>query len=71
MQLPPPSIPDRRLVRELVWVVVIKLALIATLWWGFVRDDKVPVDSGRMAAQLVAPTSLAQQHPTSGEHDGQ
>ena len=71
MQLPAPPVSDHRLVRELVWVVVIKLALITALWWGFVHDAKVPVDTGHMAAQLIAPATAKPQHPVTGEHDDQ
>ncbi|MDO9600346.1 MAG: hypothetical protein Q7J47_21710 [Azoarcus sp.] len=71
MQLPAPPVSDHRLVRELVWVVVIKLALITALWWGFVRDAKVPVDTGHMAAQLIAPANTRTQPPVTGEHDDQ
>ena len=61
---------DRRLVREITLVIVLKLILIIALWWAFVRDAKVPVDPGAMAAQVVAPAST-KQHSTSGESHGQ
>jgi multidrug resistance efflux pump len=34
---------DRRLVRKLAVVIVIKLIAIFALWWLFVRDERVPV----------------------------
>lgn len=34
---------DRTLSRELVLIVVIKLAALALLWWFFVRDVRVEV----------------------------
>ena len=61
---------DRRLVREITLVIVLKLILITALWWAFVRDAKVPVEAGAMAAQVVAPAST-KQHSTSGESHGQ
>ncbi|WP_454456280.1 cytochrome oxidase putative small subunit CydP [Thauera phenylacetica] len=61
---------DRRLVREITLVIVLKLILITALWWAFIRDAKVAVDPGAMAAQVVAPTST-KQHSTSGESHGQ
>ncbi len=61
---------DRHLMREITLVVVIKLVLITALWWAFIRDAKVAVDPGAMAAQLVAPAS-SRQHTTSGETHGQ
>ena len=61
---------DQILVRHLTLVVVIKLALITALWWAFIRDAKVAVDPGAMAAQVVAPAS-SKLHTTSGETQGQ
>ena len=64
------NLPDQGLLRHLVVVVLIKLALITALWWAFIRDAKVAVDTGAMAAQMVAPAST-KQHTTSGETHGQ
>ena len=61
---------DQGLLRHIVVVVVIKLVLITALWWAFIRDAKVAVDPGAMAAQVVAPAS-SKQHTTSGETHGQ
>ena len=61
---------DQILLRHLTLVVVIKLALITTLWWAFIRDAKVTVDPGVMAAQVSTPAST-KQHTTSGETHGQ
>ncbi|MER2553466.1 MAG: cytochrome oxidase putative small subunit CydP [Thauera sp.] len=61
---------DRRLVREITLVIVLKLILITALWWAFIGDAMVAVDPGAMAARIVAPAS-AQQHTTSGETHGQ
>ena len=61
---------DRRLVREITLVIVLKLILITALWWAFIRDAKVAVDPGAMAAQVVAPAS-SKRHTTSGETHGQ
>jgi len=61
---------DRRLVREITLVIVLKLILITALWWAFIRDAKVAVDPGAMAAQVVAPAS-SKLHTTSGETHGQ
>lgn len=46
---------DRRLLRHLAWAVLLKLALLAVLWWAFVRDDRVAVGPEQAAARLVAP----------------
>lgn len=61
---------DRRLVREITVVIIVKLILITALWWAFIRDAKVAVDPGAMAAQVVAPAS-SKLHTTSGETHGQ
>lgn len=63
------KLSDHALLRHLIFVVVIKIALITALWWAFIRDAKVVVDPSAMAAQVVTPIS-SEQHTTSGEtHD--
>lgn len=39
--------------RKLAIVLVIKLAVLTGLWWGFVRDERVPVDTDSAAARLL------------------
>lgn len=46
---------DRRLVRHLAWVVVIKLLALIGLWWMFVRDQHVRTDAATAAQHLAAP----------------
>jgi hypothetical protein len=41
--------------RKLAIVLVIKLVVLTGLWWGFVRDERVPVDTDRVAARLLGP----------------
>jgi len=43
---------DRRLVQHLALVALVKLALLAGLWWFFVRDLRI--DPVATAAHLVA-----------------
>jgi hypothetical protein len=54
---------DRALVRKLAVVLVIKLAVLTGLWWVFVRDQRVAVDTGSAASQMLgtrpAPTSTS------------
>jgi 4-amino-4-deoxy-L-arabinose transferase-like glycosyltransferase len=45
---------DRRLVRHLAIAVALKLAVLAALWWAFVRDERVSVDAAATAAHLGA-----------------
>ena len=49
---------ERRLRRHLVIAVAVKLAVLAMLWWLFVRGAGVEVDARRAAAHLgvSAPT---------------
>ncbi|HOX68211.1 MAG: cytochrome oxidase putative small subunit CydP [Burkholderiaceae bacterium] len=47
---------ERRLVRHLVTAVLVKLAVLVGLWWGFVRDQRVETDTARTAAHLGATT---------------
>ncbi|MEZ5706966.1 MAG: hypothetical protein R3E56_17945 [Burkholderiaceae bacterium] len=53
------NLQDRTLVRKLAVVLVIKLAVLVGLWWWFVRDQRVPVDAGATASQMLGSPSLA------------
>ncbi len=64
------NLSDQGLLRHLVVVVLIKLALITALWWVFIRDARVTVDSSAMAAQ-VSTSAPFQHQPTPGETHGQ
>ena len=44
---------DKTLVRKLAVVLVLKLAVLALLWWGFVREQRVTVDGDSVAAQFL------------------
>jgi hypothetical protein len=44
---------DKILVKKLAVVLVIKLALLVALWWGFVREQRVTVDTDAAAAQML------------------
>ncbi|MBH2018717.1 cytochrome oxidase putative small subunit CydP [Polaromonas sp.] len=44
---------DKTLLQKLALALVIKLLLLAALWWGFVRDQRVVVDGDAAAAQLL------------------
>lgn len=46
---------DSRLLRHLGIAVAVKLAVLAALWWVFVRDGEVDAGSERTAAHLLAP----------------
>ncbi len=46
---------ERRLVRHLAWVVVIKLLVLVALWWGFVRDQRVNPDVAAAVQHIAAP----------------
>jgi hypothetical protein len=48
---------DSRLLRRLTTAVAVKLAVLAVLWWAFVRNSAVDVDSEQAAAHLLAPTT--------------
>lgn len=51
---------DRYLLRKLAAVLLLKLLVLVALWWGFVRDQRVPVDSGAAARQLLGSPVPAQ-----------
>ncbi|NLF53316.1 MAG: hypothetical protein GX576_02705 [Thauera phenolivorans] len=61
---------DRRLLREISIVVVVKLMLITALWWAFFHDAGVPVDSAKMGSRIVA-AQPAKLQTTSGESNAQ
>jgi hypothetical protein len=44
---------DKTLTRKLALVLLVKLALLLALWWGFVRDQRVTVDADKVAVQLL------------------
>ncbi len=44
---------DKPLTRKLAIVLLLKLALLLVLWWGFVREQRVTVDADKVAAQLL------------------
>ncbi|MGC2781380.1 MAG: cytochrome oxidase putative small subunit CydP [Bradyrhizobium sp.] len=44
---------DRRFVRHLGVVVLVKLALIAGLWWAFVRDARIRIDAPLALAHIA------------------
>lgn len=43
---------DRRLLRHLITAVMIKLVVLTALWWLFIRDARVPVDTDRVGQHL-------------------
>ena len=49
---------DKTLLKKLAIALVIKLVLLTALWWGFVRDQRVAVDSDAAAAQLLGAGSV-------------
>jgi hypothetical protein len=52
---------DRSLTRKLAIALAIKLLVLTGLWWGFVREQRVPVDTDSAALQMLgsrpAPTA--------------
>ncbi|WP_152966523.1 cytochrome oxidase putative small subunit CydP [Gulbenkiania mobilis] len=57
---------DRRLRRELIWVIVLKLVVLAVLWRVFIAPKRVQVDSQRMVEVMVLPDTSVRH---SGEKD--
>ena len=51
------TISDKRLLRQLITAVLIKLLLLSVLWWLFIRDSHVSVDSNTIGARFGVPTS--------------
>jgi hypothetical protein len=44
---------DKTLTKKLALVLLLKLALMLVLWWGFVREQRVTVDADKVAVQLL------------------
>jgi hypothetical protein len=44
---------DHFLLRKLAVVLVIKLVILTGLWWGFVREQRVAVDTDTAASQML------------------
>jgi hypothetical protein len=44
---------DRSLTRKLAIALAIKLLVLTGLWWGFVREQRVPVDTDSAAMQML------------------
>ena len=51
------TISDKRLLRQLITAVLIKLLLLSVLWWLFIRDSHVSVDSNTIGDRFGVPTS--------------
>jgi len=51
---------DKSLVRKLAVVLLIKLALLMALWWVFVRNQRVTVNSEGVVAQFLQTAAGAQ-----------
>ncbi len=62
------SFSDRQLLRRLAFAIAIKLALITAIWWMFIRDVRVHVESDEMA-QRVTQASLARPIAGAGSTD--
>lgn len=43
---------ESRLLRHLVTAVLVKLAVLALLWWAFVHEHTVPADAEQTAEHL-------------------
>ncbi|MFW0885570.1 UNVERIFIED_CONTAM: hypothetical protein MKS84_02580 [Pseudomonas sp. JL1] len=51
------TISDKRLRRHLLTAVLIKLLVLAVLWWLFIQDFHVSVDSNAVSNRFGVPTS--------------
>jgi hypothetical protein len=56
---------DRRLLRHLALAIAFKLGVLAVLWWVFVRDARVNVDSEVASAHVAAQARPAPAGPAS------
>lgn len=65
------KVRDRRLLHEIVIVVVVKLVLLTLLWHAFVREQRVEVDAAAFAQRLNPPSATSPSAPPDREssHD--
>ena len=56
-QLTVMNLSDKRLRHPLLTAVLLKLLLLALLWWLFIRDSYVSVDASGIANRFGVPTS--------------
>jgi hypothetical protein len=47
------------LIKKLAAVLLIKLAVLVVLWWGFVKDQRVTVDTNSVAVQFLQSAPIA------------
>lgn len=52
------NLQDQSLMRKLAIALAIKLLVLSGLWWGFVREQRVPVDSDAAATQMLGPAPM-------------
>ena len=50
---------DSALARKLLWIVLVKLAVLFALWWIFIRDQRVDVSPATMTQKMEQPTQGA------------
>jgi len=55
------NLQDRTLVRKLAFVLVLKLLVLVALWWFFVHEQRMAVDSAGIATQLLGPAATQKQ----------
>jgi hypothetical protein len=55
------DLSDKKLVKKLAVVLVLKLAILIGLWWVFVRDHRIAVDGNSVAAQFLTPVPTTAQ----------
>lgn len=56
---------ERLWLRKLTVVVLVKLAVLAALWWAFVRDQVVAADSSTTAERLLDDAPAPDTEPAS------
>lgn len=49
---------NRNLTRKLAIALAIKLLVLTGLWWGFVREQRVPMDTDTTALHLLGNRAL-------------
>ncbi len=54
---------ETKLTGKLAVVLVLKIAVLLALWWGFVREQQVLVDADSVAAQLLQGAATPAQGP--------
>lgn len=48
------TLPQKKLITKLTWVLLVKLVVLTGLWWAYFYDQRVAVDANLVSDQLLS-----------------